>query len=286
MLCHMDNSSPRTIVITGASDGIGAAAARRLSESGHRVAVVGRSPEKTAKVAREVGADHFVADFARLADVRRLAAELDEAYPRIDVLANNAGGILGGDRTRTEDGYERTLQVNHLAPFLLTNLLLAKLLVSHASVIQTSSAGARLFGHLDLDDLGHDRDFTPHRAYGTAKLENILFTTELHRRFHDQGLSAVAFHPGVVATSFGTESTSFFRPIYQSRIGKMFLATPESGAAQLVRFAQAEPGSDWQSGAYYERGRVARRVNPQVRDADLARRLWDRSAELVGITAG
>ncbi len=285
MLCRMDSTFPRTIVITGASDGIGAAAARLLSAAGHHVAVVGRSPEKTAKVAREVGGDHFVADFTRLADVRRLAAELDHAYPRIDVLANNAGGILG-DRTKTADGHERTLQVNHLAPFLLTGLLLDKLLASRASVIQTSSAGARLFGHLDLDDLDHDRDFTPHRAYGTAKLENILFTTELHRRFHDQGLSSAAFHPGVVATSFGTESTSLLRPLYQNRIGKLVLATPERGAAQLVRFAQTEPGVGWQSGEYYERGRVARRVNPQARDADLARRLWDRTAELTGVAAG
>ncbi len=284
MLFDMDSTSPRTIVITGASDGIGAAAARLLSAAGHHVAIVGRSPEKSAKVAREVGGDHFVADFTRLADVRRLAAELDDAYPRIDVLANNAGGILG-DRTKTVDGHERTFQVNHLAPFLLTGLLLDKLLASRASVIQTSSAGARLFGHLDVDDLDHDRDFTPHRAYGTAKLENILFTTELHRRFHDRGLSSAAFHPGVVATSFGTESTSVLRPLYQSRIGKLVLATPERGAAQLVRFAQTEPGVGWQSGAYYERGRVARRVNPQARDADLARRLWDRSAELAGVAA-
>lgn len=282
MLCNMDTTTPKIIVITGASDGIGAAAARLLSAAGHRVAVVGRSPEKTAHVAREVGGEHFVADFTDLADVRRLAAELDAAYPRIDVLANNAGGILG-DRAKTVDGHERTLQVNHLAPFLLTGLLLDKLLASRASVIQTSSVGARLFGHLDLDDLDHDRDFTAHRAYGTAKLENILFTTELHRRFHDQGVSSAAFHPGGVATNFGAESTSFFRPLYQSRIGKMVLATPEKGAAQLVRFAQTEPGAAWQSGAYYEGGRVARRVNPQARDADLARRLWDRSAELVGV---
>lgn len=276
--------TPRNIVITGASDGIGAAAARLLAGAGHRIGVVGRNPEKTANLARALGGDPFVADFTRLADVRRLAAELDEAYPRIDVLANNAGGILG-DRTRTVDGHEQTFQFNHLAPFLLTSLLLDKLLASRATVIQTSSLGARLFGRLDLDDLEHDHDFTPHRAYGTAKLENILFTTELHRRYHDRGLSSAAFHPGGVATNFGAESTSFFRPLYQSRIGKRFLATPEQGAAQLVRFAQTEPGVGWQSGAYYENGRVARRVNPQARDAGLARRLWDRSAELAGVAA-
>lgn len=276
--------APRTIVITGASDGIGAAAARLLARAGHRVAVVGRNPDKTARLAREVGGDPFTADFTRLTDVRRLATELDEAYPRIDVLANNAGGILG-DPTRTVDGHERTFQLNHLAPFLLTSLLLDKLLASRAAVVQTSSVGARIFGHLDLDDLEHDNDFSAHRAYGTAKLENILFTAELHRRFHDQGLSSAAFHPGGVATNFAAESTSAFRRLYQSRIGKLFLSTPEHGAAQLVRFAQTRPGVDWQSGAYYERGRVARRVNPQARDSDLARRLWDRSAELVGVRA-
>lgn len=272
----------RTIVITGASDGIGAAAARLLTDAGHRVVVVGRSPEKTAAVARELGAEHLVADYTRLSEVRDLAARLDETCARIDVLANNAGGILG-DRSKTEDGFERTFQVNHLAPFLLTDLLLDKLLVSRATVIQTSSVGARLFGHLDLGDLDHDQDFTPHLAYGTAKLENILFTTELHRRYHERGLASVAFHPGGVATNFAAESTSFMRPLYQSRIGKLFMATPEQGAAQLVRFAQTEPGADWQSGAYYERGRVARRTHPQARDADLARRLWERSAELVGV---
>ncbi|MFI6423815.1 SDR family NAD(P)-dependent oxidoreductase [Promicromonospora sp. NPDC050880] len=280
----METPAARTIVITGASDGIGAAAARALTEAGHRVAVVGRSPDKTGRVARALGADHFVADFTRLADARRLAAELTDAYPRIDVLANNAGGLLG-DRTRTEDGFERTFQVNHLAPFLLTSLLLDTLVASRATVVQTSSTGARLFGRLDLDDLQHDRDFTPHLAYGTAKLENILFTRELHRRFHGQGLAAVAFHPGGVATNFAAESTSFLRPLYRSPVGRLVLATPERGAAQLVRFARTTPGVDWEPGAYYERGRVARRVNPQVHDADLARRLWERSAELVGAPA-
>jgi NAD(P)-dependent dehydrogenase (short-subunit alcohol dehydrogenase family) len=274
----------RTIVVTGASDGIGAAAARALTAAGEHVVVVGRSPAKTAAVAREIGAPHHLADFSRLDDVRALAEALVERYPRIDVLANNAGGLMG-PREVTVDGFERTLQVNHLAPFLLTHLLMDTLLASRARVITTSSVAARLFSSLDLDDLGNERDHSPRGAYGDSKLANILFTTELHRRFHDQGLSAAAFHPGGVATNFGAESTSFFRPLYQSRIGKMVLVTPEKGAAQLVRFAQTEPGAGWQSGAYYEGGRVARRVNPQARDADLARRLWDRSAELVGVDA-
>jgi NAD(P)-dependent dehydrogenase (short-subunit alcohol dehydrogenase family) len=271
----------KTIVITGASDGIGAAGARQLHKDGHRVVIVGRSPAKTQAIARELGADHFLADFTRLDDVRTLAAGLDRACPRIDVLAANAGGIFG-DRAKTVDGFEKTFQVNHLAPFLLTNLLMDKLLNSRASVIQTSSSGARLFGKLNIDDLDHDRDFTPHLAYGTAKLENILFTRELHARYHAQGLSAAAFNPGAVATSFAADSDSFMRRIYNSRIGRAFMASPEKGASQLVWLAETTPGTDWESGTYYEKKKPAKRNNPQALDPDLARTLWDRSAELVG----
>lgn len=271
----------KTIVITGASDGIGAAAARQLHQDGHHVVIVGRSPQKTQAIARELGADHFLADFTRLDDVRTLAADLDRACPQIDVLANNAGGIFG-DRTKTADGFEKTFQVNHLAPFLLTSLLMDKLLTSRASVIQTSSSGARLFGRLDIGDLDHDRDFTPQLAYGTAKLENILFTRELHARYHPQGLSAAAFNPGAVATSFATSSDSFMRRIYTSRIGRAFMATPEKGASQMVWLAETSPGTDWESGTYYEKNKPAKRNNPQALDPDLARELWDRSAELLG----
>lgn len=271
----------KTIVITGASDGIGAAAARQLYQDGHRVVIVGRSPAKTQAIARELGADHFLADFTRLDDVRTLAAGLDRACPRIDVLVNNAGGIFG-DRAKTADGFEKTLQVNHLAPFLLTNLLMDKLLTSCASVIQTSSSGARLFGRLDIDDLDDDRDFTPQLAYGNAKLENILFTRELHARYHPKGLSAAAFNPGAVATSFATSSDSFMRRIYTSRIGRAFMATPEKGASQMVWLAETSPGTDWESGTYYEKNKPAKRNNPQALDPDLARELWDRSAELLG----
>jgi len=218
----------KTIVVTGASDGIGAAGARALARDGHDVVVVGRSPQKTDEIARELGADSFVADFANLADVRRLAADLDAAYPKIDVLANNAGGIFG-DQTKTVDGFEMTFQVNHLAPFMLTSLLIEKLISSRAAVIQTSSSGARLFGKLDIEDLDLEQGFTPHRAYGTAKLENILFTTELHRRYHAHGISAAAFHPGAVATTFAADSDSFMKHIYRSRLGRSFMLSPEKG---------------------------------------------------------
>jgi NAD(P)-dependent dehydrogenase (short-subunit alcohol dehydrogenase family) len=273
-------TSSRTIIITGASDGIGAAGARKLSQDGHDVVVVGRSPSKTASVARELGADYFVADFATLADVRKLAADLDAAYSKVDVLVNNAGGIFG-DPAKTVDGFEMTFQVNHLAPFLLTQLLIEKLVESRASVIQTSSSGARLFGKLNIDDLNLDSGFTPHRAYGNAKLENILFTKELHRRYNSHGLYAAAFHPGAVATNFATESDSFMKRIYNSRLGRAFMVTPEKGADQLVWLAEGTPGSDWTSGTYYEGRKPAKRNNPQASDANVARQLWERSEQLL-----
>src|SRR5690348_7156401 len=130
--------TPKTIIITGSSDGIGAAAARRLSAHGHEVVIVGRSPMKTVDVAEDLGARSFVADFTRLDDGRHLAIDLHANYPKIDVLANNAGGMFG-DRTRTVGGFEKTLQVDHLAPFRLATLLMRDLLASRASVIQTSS---------------------------------------------------------------------------------------------------------------------------------------------------
>jgi len=276
---------PKTIVITGASDGIGAAGARRLHAAGHTVVLIGRSPEKTAAVARQLGVDSHLADFTRLSDVRDLAHELLSRHQRIDVLVNNAGGVFG-DRTPTADGFEKTFQVNHLAPFLLTNLLLDTLLRSRATIVQTSSIAARLYGHLDLDDLGNARRYSANKAYGDAKLANILMTRALHDRFSAQGLSAAAFHPGIVATGFASDTTSTgMKLVYANPLARRFIAGPDRGADQLVWLAETEPGTGWQSGGYYEKGAPARKVNPQSLDGDLARRLWDVSADLLRATA-
>jgi NAD(P)-dependent dehydrogenase (short-subunit alcohol dehydrogenase family) len=267
----------RIIVITGASDGIGAAAARILAQAGERVAVVGRSPEKTQAVAAELGADYFVSDFAELSQVRDLAAALKEKYARIDVLVNNAGGIMG-QRELTVDGYEKTFQINHLAPFLLTTELMDVLVASRATVINTSSA-ANGFGNLDLADLHSARKYSTNRAYGTAKLANILFTSELQNRFGAAGISTAAFHPGVVATNFAAESTSWMRHAYKTFINR-FLLTSEQGADTLVWLATSTPGKEWVSGAYYAKRALAQ-ANKQAYDADLARELWERSEEMV-----
>jgi NAD(P)-dependent dehydrogenase (short-subunit alcohol dehydrogenase family) len=267
----------RTIVITGASDGIGASAARTLAKAGERVVVVGRSAAKTETVAREIGADYFVSDFADLSQVRTLAAQLKEKYPRIDVLANNAGGIMG-KRELTVDGHEKTFQVNHLAPFLLTNELMDVLTASTSTVINTSSA-ANAFGNVDLEDLDAAGKYSTNKAYGTAKLENILFTTELHHRYNAAGIATAAFHPGGVATNFAAESTSWVRFAYKTFI-KRFMLTPDQGADTLVWLATTTPGQDWVSGAYYAKRALAK-ANKQAYDAGLARQLWDRSEALV-----
>ncbi|MDN5963776.1 MAG: SDR family NAD(P)-dependent oxidoreductase [Actinomyces sp.] len=274
----------RTIVLTGASDGIGAAAARRIAaeDSDTRLVLVGRSPEKTRAVAADTGAEYHLADFTRLDEVRALAAALDASCERIDVLANNAGGIFSGP-TPTQDGFEKTFQVNHLAPYLLTHLLIDKLVDSHAAVVNTSSIAARLFGHIDLADLENWKDFTPNKAYGDAKLANILFTEGLHDHFHDRGLSSVAFHPGNVATSFASDTTSPLRRIYHGALKRLVLITPEQGGARLLHFIEGKPGQDWRSGQYYGKpGRVGH-TNRQAYDPALMRAHWERSAEMLDI---
>ncbi len=266
----------KTIIITGASDGIGAAAARRLGRDGHEVVVVGRALEKTRAVADELGAAWHLADFADLSQVRELAGELLVAHPRIDVLANNAGGMMD-ERRLTVDGYERTFQVNHLAPFLLTELLMPALIAGSATVIQTASVAARLFARFDVDDLQNADAYTALRAYGNAKLANILFTAELQRRYGHRGVSAVAFHPGVVATGFAGETNHVLRRIYHGPLRRLFTTSPEKGADQLVWLAEGSAESTFVPCAYYESRRISTKLNTQAHDAGLARELWDSS---------
>ncbi|BCJ33478.1 short-chain dehydrogenase [Actinocatenispora thailandica] len=268
----------RTIVITGASDGIGAAAARQLTAQGHDVVLVGRSPDKTERLAEELGRPYHLADFVEFDQVRRLARELLDAYPRIDVLANNAGGMF---RPQTSpDGFDYTLQINHLSPFLLTTLLLDRLIASNAAVVQTSSAMAR-GGRIDVAEFGTAGRRGEARTYSDSKLANILFSNELHRRYHEQGLSAAAFHPGAVASNFGAGASALVRYSYQLPLMKLFLVSPDKGGARLTFLAAGTPGETWQSGAYYVQSRPAKPVNSQAADPGLARALWERTEELI-----
>lgn len=255
-----------TIVITGGSSGIGAAAARMLRAQGATVAITGRSPE-TLRLAKEIGADAFLADFAKLGDVRALAEQLLAKYPRIDVLANNAGGVIA-TRQLTVDNHEKTLQVNHLGGFLLTLLLRERLEASRAAVINTSS-GAHRFGRIDFDDLENARGYSAWRAYGSAKLMNILHAAEINRRFH--GVRGVSFHPGVVATGFAREGSTLVRILYESTLRKLFMIPPEKGADTLVWLATTR---DWTPGAFYIKRKKAR-ISLHGEQTEVARRLWE-----------
>jgi NAD(P)-dependent dehydrogenase (short-subunit alcohol dehydrogenase family) len=265
----------RTIVITGASDGIGAAAARRLRRSGENVVVVGRSESKTAAVAAELDADYFVADFADLSQVRALADKIRSEYARIDVLANNAGGMFTKVH-KTVDGHEMTFQVNYLAPFLLTTQLMEVLVDSRATVLNTTSSSQRLLPRVTIADLENAGQRRPSIAYPLTKLAIVLFTRELHRRYHASGLSAAAFHPGYVNSNFGDASGSQFLTFMKYRVPltARFTATVDEGADQLVWLASSTPGVDWTSGEYYSKGRIAK-ANRAAYDPDLARELWD-----------
>ena len=265
----------RTIVITGASDGIGAAAARRLRQSGDNVVVVGRSESKAAAVAAELDAAHFVADFSDLSQVRALADKIRSEYPRIDVLANNAGGMFTKVH-ETADGHEITFQVNYLAPFLLTTQLMDVLVDSRATVINTTSSSQKLLPRVTIDDIETTDRHRPGTAYALTKLAIVLFTRELHRRYHASGLSAATFHPGYVDSNFGEASGSRILHFMKHHmpITARFTTTPDQGADQLVWLASSTPGVDWTPGEYYSKHKIAK-ANRTAYDPRLGRELWD-----------
>lgn len=270
-------TSDRTIVLTGASSGIGKKAAVALANGGATVAVVGRNPDRTRAVAEEIGGRAHVCDFDRLDDVRRLAETLLETYPKIDVLANNAGGLVSR-REVTVDGFERTLQSNHLAPFLLTRLLLPRLLESSGRVVSTSST-ANLMGQVRLDDLNWKKRawVGGWRAYGTSKLLTNMFISQLAAR---SDLEAFAFHPGFVSTSFGGDSASM-RMVNLLTHGNYGISA-DAGAVPLIQLA-GPTTIGVASGTYFDQLTPFGRQSPQAKNVLLAEVVWERSSELVGL---
>ena len=272
----------RCAVITGASGGIGAALARQLKAAGATVVIVGRSATRTRDIGAELACPAHVVDFADLGQVRDLADVLLATCPRIDVLVNNAG-LIAARRTETTDGHETTLQVNHLAPFLLTTLLRDRLAASQGRVITTASAAhASRRARVDLDDLDFRGRYSALDAYATTKLENVLFTRELARRWAILGICAAAAHPGMVASAFGRSSTLAVR-VFMASPMRLLMRSPQRGADTLVWLSTSRPGTDWTSGGYYA-DRAPAHTHPQADDAELAGQLWNRSLELVGGT--
>lgn len=259
-------TAPKTIVLTGASAGIGAAAARALRDAGHDVVVVGRSPERTVAVANELGAKHFLVEFEQALSVRDLAANLLAELPRIDVLALNAGAIYS-ERRLTVDGHERTWQTNVLGPTLLARILMRRIRASEGRVIVTTSDIYR-FARLEPSDIeGHRSSYSMLRAYGNAKLAGLLILDEAAKHSEGADVAFSAFHPGVVATDVFRER-SIVHALVNSPLSRRFLRTPEEGAMPLTYLA-TESNVESIHNTYWHRMRERRIQHPQWQDVRL-----------------
>ena len=271
----------KACIVTGASSGIGTATAVGLARLGASLALVGRDGSRLGDVAQrcqEVGAGEvrtYQADFGELDRVRALADELLDDWPRIDVLVNNAALVLQ-HREQTVDGYERVFAVNHLAPYLLTRLLLDRLVASAPSRIVNVASDAHSFGTLDPDDYMSTRSYKPMKAYGRSKLANILFTTELARRLEGSGVTANSLHPGFVSTGLARDNKL---GIVFMKLARPFIKSPSDGAETTV-FLASEPVAV--SGEYFV-DRKVHATKDYAMDPVMAERLWDDSARLVGL---
>ena len=274
----------KVCVVTGATSGIGKAAATALARMGAQIVLVGRDQGRTEATAAEIGANAAVppkaeiADLASMEQVHALAGRLG-SLERIDVVVNNAGLVLG-ERRVTEDGFEHVFAVNHLAPFLLTNLLLPRLTGSAPARVVTVTSDAHSAANLDLDDPNLEHDWNSWRSYANSKLANILFTRELARRLDGTGVTANCAHPGVVRTGFGREGKPLLR--LGTTIARPFFLSPERGADTIVYLASS-PDVAGETGGYYVK-RQRREPSAAARDDAAARRLWDISEKLTGLT--
>jgi NAD(P)-dependent dehydrogenase (short-subunit alcohol dehydrogenase family) len=277
-------------VITGGTDGIGKAAAYGLAMQGARLIVHGRDPDKGARAVAELKArsgnsaiEFLAADFSSLEEVRRLAAAILERAPRVDVLVNNAGGIFV-KRALSSDGYEKTFAVNHLAPFLLTHLLLDALKSGSASRIVTTASNAHRSAKMRFDDLQLTRKYSPMGAYAISKLANILFTRALTKRLQGTSVTATCLHPGFVRTNFGGNNTADISPLLKAIFSfvSRFARTPEKGAETVLYLASSPEVQGASGGYYFDCKRIA--PTRAGEDDGAAEQLWHVSEQLVGIT--
>ena len=273
----------KVCVVTGASSGIGRAAALRLARRGATVVLVCRDEargraveEEIARAGRDGTATLLLADLASQAQVRAVAAAIQARFERVHVLINNAGVAGARPRKATGDGLERTFAVNHLAPFLLTTLLLDTLKASAPARVVTVSSAAHRFFAMDFDDLQGERRYSGFGSYARSKLANVLFTAELARRLEGTGVTANCLHPGVVATSIFRDSPRVLRAVFAGPLA----LSPEKGVDTVLYLATAPEVAEV-SGRYFVRRRPAR-PSRAARDASAARRLWQASEALTG----
>jgi retinol dehydrogenase-14 len=266
----------RTVLVTGGTGGIGKATALGLAALGAHMAVTGRDQARTADAVREIRAggggrvDAFVADLSIQSEVRRLAGEVLGRLPRIDVLVNNVGGYWN-TRHLTEDGLERTFALNHLAPFLLTSLLIDRLKDSAPARVVTVASNAHKLGRIDFDDLQGERAYSGARAYNQSKLANILFSYELARRLEGSSVTANALHPGVVRTGFGAEDPAGAQRLFVPLL-RPFMKSPARGAATSIHVTSASEVAQM-SGRFFVNS-AATTSSPRSYDQAVAARLW------------
>lgn len=283
---HYMDMSGKTVLITGATSGIGLEAAVMLARQGAHTVIVGRNPDKTEKCLAEVRqrtqsekVESLLCDFSSQASIRRLAAEFGDRYSRLDVLVNNAGTVFA-KRTQSEEGIEATFAVNHLGYFLLTQLLLETLMSSVPARIVNVASAAHYQGRLDFEDLGMEEDYGILRAYARSKLCNVLFTRELARRLEGTGVTVNALHPGTVATHIWDGAPGWARPILE--LSKwLFMISPERGGSRIAYLAMSGDVAEV-TGQYFEKNRV-KKPSRLARDEALAKRLWDESLRLTGL---
>jgi retinol dehydrogenase 12 len=275
----------KVCVITGATDGIGKEAAYALALQGAKLLIQGRDPDKGARAVAELKSrshntaiEFLQADFGSLAEVRQLAAAVLERAPRIDVLINNAGGMFV-NRTVSKEGYELTLAVNHLAPFLLTHLLLNSLKSGSQPRIVTTASHAHRGATLDFDDLQATRQYSAMGAYGRSKLANILFTRTLAKRLAGTPVTATCLHPGFVRTSIARDLGAIPKTLF--RLLSWFIRSPQKGAQTLV-YLSSSAEVQGASGGYYFDCKLTQ-PSPAAQDDRVAEQLWQQSAKLVGI---
>jgi len=278
----------KTCVITGATSGIGEASALALAQQGADLAIICRSAERgeatKKRIESETGRDCvrlFSADMERLDDVRRVAAELDAALDRIDVLLNNAA-VTMLKREETADGNEMTFGVNHLAPFLLTHDLLPLIAKTPGARVVNVASGAHKFASFDLDDLQSEKQFSSMRVYGASKLCNMLFTSELGRKLEGHDVRTWSLHPGAVSTRLGMNNGGIAKLLIPFL--SLFFKTPAQGARTSV-YLCSDPSIDAENGTYFINERPAR-TTALARDADVAAKLWAESERLVGLDVG
>ena len=274
-------------VVTGANSGIGRETVRAFAERGAYVVMVCRNEQRARRAKRELveqtghtGLEVMLADLAIQYDIRQLAKQISGKFEEVDILVNNAG-IIADEREETIDGMEKTLAVNHLAPFLLTNLLLPQLKkAGSARIVNVSSEVHRLGAQFfDIDDLQLRNNYSPTRAYGISKLCNIMFTHELAKRCGDSSLTANSLHPGVVRTQLAEEASWMMKLFYF--IGKPFMRSPKSGAQTSIYLSTSDEVSSV-SGKYFKN---KREISPAsiAYDDELCHRLWEKSERLTGL---